>query len=80
MIVQILIRYSDTTKTIFEISAALKDPLENRLRKAGYIDGTGRDIHLLLVCVGMVFEEHVSTYIVILFMNIKIILLWMSLN
>jgi ribosomal protein S8 len=37
--VQILIEYSDITKTIFKFSATLKDSLEHRLKREGYVEG-----------------------------------------
>jgi hypothetical protein len=36
--VQILIEYSDITKTIFKFSATLKDSLEHRLKREGYVE------------------------------------------
>jgi DNA-binding PadR family transcriptional regulator len=37
--VQILIGYSDITKTIFKFSATLKDSLDHRLKREGYVEG-----------------------------------------
>ena len=39
MTVQILMGYSDITKTIFKFSATLKDSLEHRLKREGYVEG-----------------------------------------